>query len=241
MQLRRHDGAAPVCLDGPALLSPAGREPARPHPVLLGRQGRAQDHARRLGRHGPGARRRGTAHPDLGLEPDRVQPALLDALPGGEAARRETRRDRPVAQPDRGEVPPACAAPARHRRCARARDDARHHRRAALRPRLRRASHAGLRRAGRARAAVPSGARRAHLRHRAADRGRARARVRPHETRGDPAQLRHAAPPRWRHGRPDDRVPAGAGRRVARRRRGRAARRPTTSTGWTTPRSSAPT
>ena len=79
--------------------------------------------------HGPRAVRRGEAHPDLGLEPDRLQPALVVALPGGEAARREARRDRSLAEPDRREVPPARRAPAGHRRRARARDDERHHRR----------------------------------------------------------------------------------------------------------------
>ena len=41
LQLRRHDGHAAVQLDGPALLPPARRLAARPHAVLLGRQGRA--------------------------------------------------------------------------------------------------------------------------------------------------------------------------------------------------------
>ena len=73
-----------------------------------------------------------------GSNPDRVEPAPLVALPAGEAPRREADRDRSVAQPDRREVPPARAAAARHGRRARARHDARHHPRGALRPRLRR-------------------------------------------------------------------------------------------------------
>ena len=125
-----------------------------------------QGDARRFGGHGPRAFRRSEADPHLGLEPGRLEPSPLVALPGSEAPRREVGRDRSVAQPDRREVPPAHPAAAGHRRRARARDDARHHRRGPLRPRLRRTPHAGLRGAEGARQAVPAGEGRAHLRHR---------------------------------------------------------------------------
>ena len=67
----------------------------------------------------------------------------LVAPPGGKAPRCQAGRHRSVAQPDRREVPPAHPAAARHRRRARARDDARHYR-GAHRPRLRRASVRGF-------------------------------------------------------------------------------------------------
>ena len=44
-----------------------------------------------------------------------------------------------------------------------------------------------------------------------------------HRARGDPSELRHAKARRRRHGDPHGRLPAGAGRRVAPRRRRRAA------------------
>ena len=72
-------------------------------------------------RHGPRAVRRQPADRDLGQQPDHVEPALLDARAGSQAARREARRDRSVPQRHRREVPRAHRADARHRRRARAR------------------------------------------------------------------------------------------------------------------------
>ena len=81
----------------------------------------------------------------VGMDPERFDEAKLILIWGSnpivsnlhlwtrcqEAKRRGAKldRDRSVAEPDRGEMPPARRAPARHRRRAGARDDARHHRR----------------------------------------------------------------------------------------------------------------
>ena len=127
VQLRRDHGHASVHVHGPPLLQPPGSELSRPHAVLVRRQGRHEAHARRLGGNGPRALRRGEADPHLGLESGRVQPAPLVPLPAGEAARREADRDRSVAQPDRGKVPPARTGAAGDGRRPRARHDERHH------------------------------------------------------------------------------------------------------------------
>ncbi len=104
VQLRRHHGHGAVQLHGPALLPPPGRLAPRPHAVLERRQAGLARDARRLGRHGSGALRRGEAHPPLGREPDRLQPASVVARAGSEAPRREGGGDRPVPQPLGGEV-----------------------------------------------------------------------------------------------------------------------------------------
>ena len=146
--------------------------------LLVGRQGRHQDHARRRRRHGPRTRRRRAAHPDLGIESDHLEPALLVARAGGQAPRRQGDRDRSVPQPDGREGHRAHSRAAGHRRGARAGDDARDHRRERSRRRLRRALHGRLRRARRARAGVSARARRRDLRHSRGDDRAARARVR---------------------------------------------------------------
>ena len=149
LQLRGHDGPPAVRLDGPPLLPSARRVAARPHDLRDGRQGRLGRDDRRGDRHGRRAVREQPADPDLGQQLDRVQPALLDARAGGEAARREADRHRSLPQRDRREVPRAHRAAARHRRRAGARHDARADRRGPGRPRLHRALHARLRRAAR--------------------------------------------------------------------------------------------
>ena len=118
VQLCRHDGTAAIRVDGPPLLPPAGRVAARPHDLRVRRQGRLDRDDRRGDRHGLRAVREQQADPDLGQQPDRVEPALLDARAGGEAPRRAAGRDRSVPQRDRREVPPAHRAAARHRRRA---------------------------------------------------------------------------------------------------------------------------
>ncbi len=125
VQLRRHHGPAAVRVDGPALLPSPRRVAARPHDLRVGRQGRLDGGDRRVGRHGRRAVREQQAHPDLGQQSGRVEPALLDAGAGSEAARREARRDRSVPQRHRREVPRAHRADAGHRRRARARRHAR--------------------------------------------------------------------------------------------------------------------
>ena len=142
VQLCRHDGPAAVRVDGPPLLPPAGRVAARPHDLRRRRQGRLDRDDRRRDGHGLRAVREQQADPDLGQQPDRVEPALLDARAGGQAPRRAARRDRSVPQRDRREVPPARRAASRHRRRAGARPHARADRRRAGRPRLRRSLHA---------------------------------------------------------------------------------------------------
>ena len=160
LQLRRHDGTAAIRLDGSALLSQARRVAARSHDLRDGRQGRLRRDDRRIDRHRPRAIRECEADPDLGLEPDRLQPAPLEPRAGSQAPRRQADRDRPVSQPDRREVPRASGAAARNRRRARARHDARPDRRGPARSRLHRPLHAGIRCARRARARVSAGARR---------------------------------------------------------------------------------
>ncbi len=168
--------------------------------------------------------RRQQADPDLGQQPDHVEPAFLDARAGSEAARREADRDRPVSQRDRRKVPRAHRAAAGHRRRA----GARHHARAD------RATDASI-------ATTSIATRSASTRSR--ERARewtpervaatcgipreqvdpARARLRHDQAGGDPPQLRHAARRRRRQRRARGRLPAGAGRRVARSGRRRAA------------------
>ncbi len=78
------------------------------------------------------------------------------------------------------------------------------------------APHRRLGRAARARAAVAAGPRRRGVRRAGgADRG-AGARLRHHQAGGDPAELRHAAGARRRQRGARHRLPAGAGRRLAR-------------------------
>ncbi len=219
LQLRRDHGPAAVRIDGPPLLPPPRRVAPRPHHLRDRRQGRlGRDHRR-----GDGDRRRAVrtqpADPDLGQQPDRVEPALLDPRAGGQAPRREADRDRSLPQRDGGEVPRARRAAAGHRRRAGAGHDARADRRGSARPRLHRRAHAGLRRPGGACRGVPARARRRDLRHRAGTGDRARARLRDDAAGGDPAQLRDAAPRRRRQRGAGGRLPAGAGRRVARSRR----------------------
>ena len=69
VQLRRHDGAAAVRLDGPALLPPPRRVAARPHDLRDRRQGRLGRGDRRVDRHGRRAVREQPADPDLGQQP----------------------------------------------------------------------------------------------------------------------------------------------------------------------------
>jgi hypothetical protein len=104
-------------------------------------------------------------------------------------------------------------------RCgARARAHARADPRRSDRSRLRGAAHAGVR--GAARAGGACTIRRAWRRS-AASRRRdriARASLRHDPAGADPRELRHAARARRRHGDAQHRLPAGAGRRVSRRR-----------------------
>ena len=214
--VRGNDGPAAIRLDGPPLLPSPRRVAARPDDLRRGRQGGMGRDDRRRDGHRRRAIREQPADPDLGQQPDRLQPASVGARAGGEAPRREARRHRSVPQPDRGEVPRAHRAPSGHRRRARARDDARADRRGPRRSRLRRALHRRLRGAARARGAVSARARRADLRHCRRNGDAARARLRHDPAGGDPAQLRDAAPRRRRQRRARRRLPAGARRRLAR-------------------------
>ena len=69
-----------------------------------------------------------------GSNPDRVEPALLDARAGSEAARRQADRDRSLSQRHRGKMPAARRADARHRRGAGAGAHARADRAGSARP-----------------------------------------------------------------------------------------------------------
>ena len=111
---------------------------------------RARPHRRARGQHEGGHGRAQRAHRHVGRQP-REPAEHRPPRRRGPRARRARHHDRRA----RDRRPPAVRradrpAP-RHRRGAGARDDARHHRRRALRPRLRRRAHGGLRRAGRAR------------------------------------------------------------------------------------------
>ncbi len=223
LQLRRHDGPAQLRRHGPPVLQPPRRVAARSHAVLVGGEGGHQDLAGRQRRHGPRAGRRLAAHPDLGVEPDHLEPALLVARAGGQAARRPGGGDRPLSQPDGGEGDRSPSRAAGHRRGARPGDDARHHQRRAARRRLRGPLHAGLRGAHRAGAGLPARSRGRHLRDRCGRDRRARPRLRHHSTGGDSRELRPAAPPGRRCGGARHHLPAGAGRGLARGGRRRAA------------------
>ena len=223
LQLRGHDGLGAGRGDGFALLPPARRIAAGTHDLLERRPRRPRIHAGRRSGDGHRALRRLEADPDLGHEFGHVQPALLEHRPGGEAQGREARRHRPVSQRHRDEVRPPRGAAAGHGRGACARDRAGADHREPAGPRLHRAPHAGLRRAARARAAVPAGAGRRDLRDRGPRGGRPGARVRGHAARRDSRRLRPAAHTRRRQRGARDRRPAGADRRLARRgRRGAA-------------------
>ena len=113
VQLRGHHGPAAIRLDGSALLSQARRIAARSHDLLVGRQGRIYRDDRRGHRDRPRAIRKRAAHPDLGFESHRLQPAFVESGAGGEAPRREADRHRPVPQPDCGEMPRASRLAAR--------------------------------------------------------------------------------------------------------------------------------
>ena len=118
VQLCRHDGPAAGRVDGPPLLPPARRVAARPHDLRVGGQGRA-------GRRSIGASigmdvehfDEQQADPDLGQQPDHVEPAFLDARAGSEAPRREADRDRSrtAARPPRSATSTSrcCRAPTR--------------------------------------------------------------------------------------------------------------------------------
>ena len=95
------------------------RVTARPHHLLDRRQGGLRSNHRRIDRHRSRGVRECEADPDLGLEPDRLEPAPVEPRAGGEAPRRKADRDRSLPQPDRGEVPRAPRAAAGHRRRAR--------------------------------------------------------------------------------------------------------------------------
>ena len=199
------------------LLPQARRELPRPHDLRdRGRRG-----ARRDARHAPRHRRRAVPGREadrlLGHERDRVEPAPVEPRAGGQAARREADRDRPVPLADRGEVPPAHRADAGHRRRLRARRDPR---------------------AGRARAgstAITSSATRwastrsPSARARSTRTASRRCAGSPPTTiigfardywtlqaGGDPPQLRHAAHARRRQRGARGGQPAGAGRALAR-------------------------
>ena len=169
--------------------------------------------------------RRQQADPDLGQQPDHLEPAFLDARAGSEAPRRAAGRDRPVPQ----RAPPRSATSTS--RCMPGTD-------AALALGM---MHVLIRDGlvdrdyverytlgfdALRRARAPNG-RRSAWRRSAASRPtqieRARARLRHDTPGGDPRQLRHAAARRRRQRRARDRLPAGADRRVARSGRRRAA------------------
>ena len=216
VQLRRQHGADPVRLDGPALLPSPGRLAAGPDDLRDRGQGRMGQRRRRRDGHGHRAGRRQPADRDLGQQFGHVEPALLDPRAGGQAARRPTRRDRPVPHRDRRQMPRAPRSAARDRRGACLRNHARADPRRPRRPRLRRAAHAGLRCAGGARGGVPAGEGRGDLRPRRRA-GRAPGPgLRHARARGDPRQLRPAAHPGRRQRRAGDRLPARADGRVAR-------------------------
>ena len=95
-----------------------------------GKAGWVRGH-RRLDGHGRRGVREQRADPDLGQQPDYVEPALLDPCAGGQAPRREAGRDRPLAQRDRRQMPRARRTAAGHRRRAGLRPHARADRRRA--------------------------------------------------------------------------------------------------------------
>ena len=222
--VRGDDGTPPIRLDGPALLPPARRLAARPDDLRDRGQGGLGGGDRRVDRHRCRAVREQSTDPDLGQQSGRLEPALLDARAGGEAARREADRDRSLSQPDRRQVSRAHRAAARHRRGAGARHDARADRRGSVDHDYIDRYTRGLRRA-RARAA-PNIRRNASRRSAESACEQIVALARDYGTitaRGHPAQLWNAAPRRRRQCGARDRLPAGAGRRVARSRRRRAA------------------
>ena len=116
-----------------------------PHDDLLGaRRLRGRPHRgagdEHQGRHG-GPR---GAHPPVGRQPG--EPAEYRAPPrGGEAPRGAHRHHRRERDRGGGAVRRGAPAPSRDRRGAGSRNDARHRRRGALRPRVRRPSHGRLR------------------------------------------------------------------------------------------------
>ena len=128
-----HDGPDPGLVDGPAVLPPARRVAARPDHLLHGRHGRDADDRRREHRR----RRRGMPQSDLVLlwgtntltANPHLWPFVLEAR----------KRGAPIIaiDPIRTRTAEQCdewiADPPRHRRRARARDDARPVRRAASR------------------------------------------------------------------------------------------------------------
>ena len=216
LQLRRQHGPSAVRLDGSPFLPSARCHAARSHDLRVGRQGGLGVGRRRGDGHGRRALRRSEADPDLGQQRDRLQPALLDARAGSQAARREAGRDRSLPQRDGRKVSRARRADARHRCGTRLRADARADPRRPGRSRLRRSPHRRLRRARRARRGVDAGARRGDLRHPGRAGGVAGPRLWHDAAGGDPAELRHAARRRRRQRRSRRGLPAGAHRRVAR-------------------------
>ena len=164
------------------------------------------------------------ADPDLGRQPDRFQPAFLDARTTGQAQRRQADRDRSVPLADRGEMPSAYRAAARHRCRAGARPDACADCREFDRPGLHRSLHRRLRRSSSERVAEWPPQRVAETCGISVEEVRATgARLRRHRAArrsdADPAQLRRPAHPRRRHGGAQCGLPAGAGGRLAACRR----------------------
>ena len=215
LQLRRHHGPGAGREHGGAFLPPAGRFPARPHHLLVGRRRGAGRHLRRQGRHACGAIRREQADRHLGQQLDHLEPALLDLRPGRQADRGEAGLHRSAAHRHGGQVPRAHRPDAGHRRCAGARPDARADRERLARPRLHRAPHRRLAGAARARPAVAARAHGGGLRRRCRPGALAGARLRHHEAGRHPRQLRHAAGARRRQRDAADRHPALPGGRLA--------------------------
>ena len=138
VQLRRHHGTGAGRSDGQPLLPQARRQLPRPHDL---RDRRRRSAAATLGaRLGTDVEQFQNARLIvlLGHERDRVEPAPVEPRAGGQAARREAHRDRPVPLAHGREVPRAHRADARHRRRARARRDSRAGARRLAGPRLHR-------------------------------------------------------------------------------------------------------
>ena len=193
VQLRGHHGAAERVGHGSPLLSPAGSVAARPHHLLERRDGGHDAGARDPLRHRARAVPAREAHHRVGREHPRHQRPPLAVYCRGAAQRSEALHDRSPPQPHRRRLRPAFFHPPGQRYRACPGDDARHHRRAPARCRLRLPIHRGVRDPGRPRARLDARTRRGADRHSARRDCRAGARVRHHAAGGDSPELRHPA------------------------------------------------
>ena len=215
LQLCRHHGPGAGRKHGPALLPPAGRQPAGPHHLRQRRQRSPGRHLWRQAGHAHGVFCREPADPDLGQQQHCQQPALLAPGPGGQAQWGQAGVHRPAQERDRREVPRAPAAAARHRRRPGPGADARADRARLAGPRLHRPAHPGLGGPARPGPGVAARARRPGLWPTRGTDPPAGARLRHHPAGRHPPELRHAARARRRQCRACHRLPAGPGRRLA--------------------------